>query len=115
MRSPLSMQVNKTGAEQEASVCPVPEPAHVHIQGPVPETAEDVPAEQRLLVGIEETATPLAEPQAPLTVAANLVAVQVPLSAPPFNPKQIHVEVEPPDSPRAVGGFGLAGPDPDAQ
>jgi hypothetical protein len=42
-------------------------PAHVQVQGPVPVTAEVVPALHRLVVGALLTATPLAEPHTPLT------------------------------------------------
>lgn len=54
------------GAEHEA-VAPPPDPVHVHVQGPDPETAEVVPVEQRLDVGAEVTPAPLAVPQEPST------------------------------------------------
>ena len=55
-------------AEQEAVVPPV-EPVHDHDQGPEPETDEEEPVVQKLVVGTEETVVPLAEPQAPLRAA----------------------------------------------
>jgi hypothetical protein len=42
-------------------------PAQDQDHGPVPVTVEAVPDVQRLVVGAIETATPLAEPQAPFT------------------------------------------------
>ena len=41
-------------AEQLAVVAPMPVPAQVHVQGPLPLTAEAVPAAQRFAVGAAE-------------------------------------------------------------
>lgn len=60
-----------TGAEQAAGAVLVPPftPLQPHVQGPVPATAVAFePATHRPEVGAAETATPLAVPQAPLTV-----------------------------------------------
>ena len=54
------------GALQEA-LEPLQEPLHDQVQGPEPETALALPALQRLEEGAEDEATPLAEPQTPLT------------------------------------------------
>jgi hypothetical protein len=56
-----------TGAKQEAVEPPDP-PAHVQFHGPVPPTAEAVPALHRLALGGLVTGTPIAEPQTPVTV-----------------------------------------------
>src|ERR1700744_5098044 len=55
-----------TRAWHEA-VLPPPEPAHVHIHGPAPVTADAVPALQRLVLGAVVIFVPVAEPHAPLT------------------------------------------------
>jgi hypothetical protein len=51
-------------------------PLHVQAQGPVPVTAVPVPAVQRFVVGAVVTATPFAEPQAPLTAVETRGAAQ---------------------------------------
>jgi len=66
-----------TGALQEALLPPF-SPPQLHVQGPVPDTELAVPIEQRLVAGAERTATPLAEPQEPLTLPRDM-SVQIPL------------------------------------
>ena len=56
------------GAEH-CAVLPPLLPAHIHDHGPVPPTADAVPALQRPVVGAELTATPFEEPHAPFTGA----------------------------------------------
>jgi hypothetical protein len=53
-------------AEQEADVPPF-DPAQVQLHGPLPVTLEAVPKVQRLVVGIDDTVVPLADPQEPFT------------------------------------------------
>ena len=50
----------------QLAVVPPLIPAQVQIHGPVPVTAEGVPAVQRLVVGIEARVWPLELPQVPL-------------------------------------------------
>jgi hypothetical protein len=56
--------VGMVGAVQDA-VAPPLLPAHVHVQGPEPETVEDVPEEQSPVVGVEDTGVALDTPQDP--------------------------------------------------
>ena len=88
-------------AQTEESVPPF-EPVQVHVHGPVPVTDVAEPAEQRLLVGAAPKLFSLAEPQIPLTAGPVIVAVQVALEIPPFEPP--HVQVE------GVPVLGKAGP-----
>jgi hypothetical protein len=104
------------GAEHDAAVPPF-DPGQVHIHGPVPLTTGvvlllclflvlilptrsllallvsalvDVP--HRFDVGFEETATPFAEPHAPLTpLVVALDCVEHDASVPPFDPAQVQV------------------------
>ena len=61
--------ITRAGAVQVGAAAPI-EPTHVHVQGPVPVTAEFTPVLQKLEVGTVEVATPLAVPQAPSTKGA---------------------------------------------
>jgi hypothetical protein len=56
-------------------------------------TADDVPVEQRLIVGAEPTVDPFAGPQTPL-IADTLTASQSAWD-PPFCPAHVHVTLEP--------------------
>ena len=60
-------------AEHEA-VVPPPEPAHDQAHGPVPLTAEAVPATQRFVVGVLGKSAPFDEPHDPLIAAALIVS-----------------------------------------
>jgi hypothetical protein len=51
-------------------------PAQLHVQGPEPETLEELPALQRLAVGIEERLAPLEDPQAPLVKTTEPVVIE---------------------------------------
>jgi hypothetical protein len=67
-------------AEQEA-VDPPFDPAQLHVHGPLPVTAEAVPALQRLIVGALVRSAPFEEPQTPFTgdaLATLKVAVPLP-------------------------------------
>ena len=75
----------ETEAEHEAVEPPL-EPVHDQDQGPEPETEEAEPAEQRLLVGADETLVPLAEPQEPFVLTSEHDA-----ALPPLEP--LHVQV----------------------
>ena len=78
------------GAEQEAVLPPAAAGAQVQFQGPLPVTAEAAPASQRLAVGAALTATPLADPQAPLMPGAWQEAV-----VPPLRPTHAHTHGTP--------------------
>lgn len=82
-----------TGAAQELLVPPLV-PAHIQFHGPLPDTAEELPALHRLVVGVALTATPLAVPHMPLVGEPPELlargAVQE-LVVPPFVPAHIQV------------------------
>ena len=65
-------------AEQLAVVPPLA-PPHVQLQGPVPTTGEEVPVEQRLIVGAVPCVCPSLLPQTPdtagITSAAKLAVI----------------------------------------
>jgi hypothetical protein len=65
----LKFKGGGTGALQLAVVPPF-EPAHDHVQGPVPATAEGAPTLQSHEEGVEATLVPLVGPQTPFTGAA---------------------------------------------
>jgi hypothetical protein len=52
---------------EHMAVAPPPLPAQLHVYGPVPATADAVPALHRFAVGFALTVVPFAAPQAPLT------------------------------------------------
>jgi hypothetical protein len=79
----VPLVINKA---EQLVVVPVLAPVQVHDQGPVPLTAEDVPAEQRPVVGLLVKSAPFDAPQVPFTV---IRAVQLPV-VPPFVPAQVH-------------------------
>ena len=51
---------------EQVAVEPPPEPAHVQLHGPVPDTEDAVPVVQRLVVGAEVKDPPCDDPQEPL-------------------------------------------------
>jgi hypothetical protein len=72
-------------------------PAQLHVHGPLPLTADAVPALQRLVVGAVLTATPFAGPHCPFTGGGGgggggeaSCATQVAV-VPPLLPAQLHV------------------------
>ena len=68
-------------APQE-SVVPVFAPLQVQLHGPVPLTADGVPALQRFVVGAELRLVPLVLPHAPLTINDAVQESVVPVFAP---------------------------------
>jgi hypothetical protein len=74
------------GAEQLAGVPPLL-PAQDQFHGPLPVTAEAVPALHRLVVGALLTALPLAVPHTPFTAEEATVAEQL-AGVPPLLPAQ---------------------------
>ncbi len=90
----------ETPAEQLA-VAPPFVPAHVHVQGPEPETAEAVPAPHSPAAGALEVAVPFAAPQAPSTFPAASGAEQLAV-APPLLPVHVHVQGPEPETAEAV-------------
>jgi len=89
-----------TGAEQEALVPPLA-PAQFQVQGPLPETADGVPALQRPDVGAVVVATPPALPHWPLTGPALTGAVQD-ASVPPLAPRQLQAQGPVPETAEGV-------------
>ena len=67
------------GAEQLAVVPPL-EPLQLHVHGPEPATDDVVPAEQRLVEGLDDAVVPFADPHVPLTGAAVVLTVTVVLA-----------------------------------
>jgi hypothetical protein len=57
-----------TDAEQVAVVPPL-EPPQLQVHGPEPATDDAVPAEQRLVEGLDDAVVPFADPHTPLTGA----------------------------------------------
>src|SRR5438876_8228026 len=73
-------------AEQLALVPPL-EPPQLHVHGPEPATDDAVPAEQRLVEGMDDAVVPFADPHTPLTGAGAAFTATVVLAAgdvPPF-------------------------------
>jgi len=87
-------------AEQDAVVPPL-DPVQVHDHGPVPVTLKGEPVLQRLVVGAEFCAVPLAAPQPPLTTVAARLAEQLALM-PPLEPAQVHAQGPEPVTDEAV-------------
>ena len=81
-----------TDAEQLAVVPPL-EPPQLHVHGPVPATDDAVPAEQRLVEGLDDTVVPFADPHTPLTGAGAALTATVVLAAAdvPLLPAQVSV------------------------
>lgn len=65
-------------------------PAHVHVQGPVPETDDAVPVVHKLVVGALVRLAPLDEPHTPFTTATAEHWALVPLLLP------AHVQIQGP-------------------
>ena len=75
---------------EQLSFVPPPEPAQDQLHGPLPDTDEAEPTEQRLVVGADATVVPLAVPHEPLTtVVVDLLAEQLAV-VPPFEPAHVH-------------------------
>jgi hypothetical protein len=78
-------------AEQVAVVPPL-EPPQLHVHGPEPATDDAVPAEQRLVEGLDDAVVPFADPHMPLTGAGAVPTATVVLAADaPPAPMQVSV------------------------
>ena len=66
-------------------------PAQLHDRGPLPLTADAVPALQRLVVGAVLTTTPFAGPHCPFCAEASFCAEQVAV-VPPLLPTQLQLQ-----------------------
>jgi hypothetical protein len=74
---------------EQVAVLPPLLPAQLHDHGPLPLTAEAVPAVQRFAVGLALTVAPFEEPQAPLTAVEASLSEHVAV-LPPSLPAQLH-------------------------
>lgn len=63
-------------------------PEQLHVQGPLPLTALEMPAEQRPVLGMVGVVTPLAAPQTPLIGAGGINGAVQLTDMPPFDPRQ---------------------------
>jgi len=79
-------------AEQLALVPPL-EPPQLHVHGPEPATDDAVPAEQRLVEGLDDAVMPFADPHTPLTGAGTAFTATVVLAAGDTPPLPIQVSV----------------------
>jgi hypothetical protein len=74
-------------------VVPPLEPPQLHVHGPEPATDDAVPAEQRLVEGLDDAVVPFTDPHTPLTAAgaaAFTATVVLAAGAPPL-PTQVSV------------------------
>ena len=80
------------GSEAEQlAVVPPPEPLQLHVHGPEPATDDDVPAEQRLVEGLEDTVVPFADPHTPLTATGAACTTTVVLATGDVPPAPVQV------------------------
>ena len=77
----------------QLAVEPPLEPPQLHVHGPEPATADDVPIEQRLAEGADDALVPFADPQAPLTATGAAVTTTVVLAAADLPPIPVQVSV----------------------
>ena len=84
------LEADWRGAEHDAVVPPLA-PAQLQFQGPLPVTADAVPALQRFVVGAVLVAAPFALPHTPFTGCAASCAEQVAV-VPPLLPAHVHVQ-----------------------
>jgi hypothetical protein len=82
---------NAADAEQIAVVPPL-EPPQLHVHGPEPAMDDDVPVEQRLVVGADDTCVPFADPHVPLTATTACTATVV-LATEDVPPAPVQVSV----------------------
>ena len=66
-------------------------PPQLHVHGPEPATDDDVPAEQRLVEGADDTVVPLADPHAPLTGTVAACTTTVVLAIEDVPPAPVHL------------------------
>jgi hypothetical protein len=71
------------------------EPPQLHVHGPEPATDDAVPAEQRLVDGLDDAVAPFADPHTPLTGAgpAFTATVILALAAEDAPPLPLHFSV----------------------
>jgi hypothetical protein len=81
-----------TDAEQLAVVPPL-EPPQLHVHGPEPATDDAVPAEQRLVEGLDDAVVPFADPHTPLTGAGAALTATVALAAGDVPPLPVQASV----------------------
>ena len=81
-----------TDAEQLALVPPL-EPPQLHVHGPEPATDDAVPAEQRLVEGIDDAVVPFADPHTPLTGAGAALTATIALAAGDVPPLPVQASV----------------------
>jgi hypothetical protein len=68
------------------------EPPQLHVHGPEPATDDAVPAEQRLVEGLDAAVVPFADPHTPLTGAGPVFTATVVLTDDaPLLPTQVSV------------------------
>ena len=79
-------------AEQLALAPPL-EPPQLHVHGPEPATDDAVPAEQRLVEGLDDAVVPFADPHKPLTGAGAAFTATVVLAAGDVPPLPVQVSV----------------------
>ena len=79
-------------AEQLRLVPPL-EPPQLHVHGPEPATVDDVPVEQRLVEGADDTVVPFADPHAPLIGAGLALTATVALATGDVPPAPVQASV----------------------
>jgi hypothetical protein len=78
---------------EQLAVLPPLEPPQLHIHGPEPATDDAVPAEQRLVEGLDDAVIPFADPHTPLTGAGAAFTATVVLAAGDVPPLPLQVSV----------------------
>jgi hypothetical protein len=76
--TPFTGCAEATFVAEQVAVVPPLLPAQLQFQGPLPLTADAVPALQRLAVGAVDRLEPFEEPHTPLTLEPPAAAVNVP-------------------------------------
>src|SRR5262245_8763311 len=66
---PPGVGVDAASDAEQLAVLPPFEPPQLHIHGPEPATDDAVPAEQRLVEGLDDAVVPFDDPHTPLTGA----------------------------------------------
>jgi hypothetical protein len=81
----------EASVSEQVAVLPPLLPVQLHDHGPLPLTAEAVPAVQRLAVGAVLSLPPFEEPHAPFTGCAEATSVAEQVAVlPPLLPAQLH-------------------------
>jgi hypothetical protein len=76
-------------AEQVAVVPPL-DPPQLHVQGPEPATADDVPVVQRAVEGLDDDVVPFADPHTPFTGVGLAFTATVALAIADVPPVPVH-------------------------